>query len=318
MPDLAQRCAWSTPRVGTRPASWSTCCISTAREQPRAARADPGRAAAFHASLRRAGTGRLHHGGPAACRASRAAAAGRGQIDLPAILRRLPPDMPLALEVPMTSLAREIGPEAVARRAREAADRLLNHRRTTTWSPDARGQRRCPRPHPASSPSPSPARCRRRRTTRRCRSPSPSRSNSTQAAFEAGATLAHLHVRNDDGTPTSDPARFARTSGRPAAPLPRHDPAILDRRPLRRRQGARRDAGAQAGHGLARHGLVQFPDPGLRELARPGRLACRRDAGARRQARGRGVRPVDDLQGGRAGDRPARSRARCMSSSSWA
>ena len=23
----------------------------------------------------------------------------------------------------------------------------------------------------------------------------------TQAAFEAGATLAHLHVRNDDGTP---------------------------------------------------------------------------------------------------------------------
>jgi uncharacterized protein (DUF849 family) len=32
---------------------------------------------------------------------------------------------------------------------------------------------------------------------------------STQAAFEAGATLAHCHVRNDDGTPTSDPARFA-------------------------------------------------------------------------------------------------------------
>jgi 3-oxoadipate:acetyl-CoA acetyltransferase len=32
---------------------------------------------------------------------------------------------------------------------------------------------------------------------------------STQAAFEAGATLLHAHVRNDDGTPTSDPARFA-------------------------------------------------------------------------------------------------------------
>jgi uncharacterized protein (DUF849 family) len=31
---------------------------------------------------------------------------------------------------------------------------------------------------------------------------------STQAAFEAGATLVHLHVRHDDGTPTSDPARF--------------------------------------------------------------------------------------------------------------
>lgn len=33
---------------------------------------------------------------------------------------------------------------------------------------------------------------------------------STQEAFEAGATLAHCHVRNDDQTPTSDPKRFAR------------------------------------------------------------------------------------------------------------
>ena len=33
---------------------------------------------------------------------------------------------------------------------------------------------------------------------------------STQAAFEAGASVAHLHVRNDDETPTSDPERFAR------------------------------------------------------------------------------------------------------------
>ena len=33
---------------------------------------------------------------------------------------------------------------------------------------------------------------------------------STQAAFEAGATIAHCHVRNDDQTPTSDPERFAR------------------------------------------------------------------------------------------------------------
>jgi 3-keto-5-aminohexanoate cleavage enzyme len=34
--------------------------------------------------------------------------------------------------------------------------------------------------------------------------------DSTQAAFEAGATIAHVHVRNDDQTPTSDPERFAR------------------------------------------------------------------------------------------------------------
>lgn len=33
---------------------------------------------------------------------------------------------------------------------------------------------------------------------------------STHAAFEAGAAIAHCHVRNDDQSPTSDPARFAR------------------------------------------------------------------------------------------------------------
>ncbi len=32
---------------------------------------------------------------------------------------------------------------------------------------------------------------------------------STHAAFEAGATLLHAHVRNDDGTPSSSPERFA-------------------------------------------------------------------------------------------------------------
>jgi len=33
---------------------------------------------------------------------------------------------------------------------------------------------------------------------------------STHEAFEAGATLVHAHVRKDDGSPTSDPERFAR------------------------------------------------------------------------------------------------------------
>jgi len=32
---------------------------------------------------------------------------------------------------------------------------------------------------------------------------------STQQAYEAGATLVHIHVRNDDETPSSDPQRFA-------------------------------------------------------------------------------------------------------------
>lgn len=33
---------------------------------------------------------------------------------------------------------------------------------------------------------------------------------STQEAFEAGASIAHCHVRNDDQTPSSDPEKFAR------------------------------------------------------------------------------------------------------------
>jgi 3-keto-5-aminohexanoate cleavage enzyme len=32
---------------------------------------------------------------------------------------------------------------------------------------------------------------------------------STQEAFEAGATIAHVHVRDEDESPSSDPARFA-------------------------------------------------------------------------------------------------------------
>lgn len=32
---------------------------------------------------------------------------------------------------------------------------------------------------------------------------------STHEAFEAGATIAHCHIRDDDGKPTSDPDRFA-------------------------------------------------------------------------------------------------------------
>ena len=33
---------------------------------------------------------------------------------------------------------------------------------------------------------------------------------STHQAFEAGATIAHIHVRNPDESPSSDPALFAR------------------------------------------------------------------------------------------------------------
>jgi 3-keto-5-aminohexanoate cleavage enzyme len=59
---------------------------------------------------------------------------------------------------------------------------------------------------------------------------------STHEAFEAGASIVHAHVRNDDETPTSDPEKFARAEGGGRDPLPRHDRAAVDRRPVRRGQ----------------------------------------------------------------------------------
>ena len=46
---------------------------------------------------------------------------------------------------------------------------------------------------------------------------------STQQAFEAGATLVHLHVRNDDGSPTSNVERFAQALDG----IRRHCPGIV-------------------------------------------------------------------------------------------
>lgn len=50
---------------------------------------------------------------------------GEGEIDIRAILRRMPQGIPLGLEVPMTAATAAEGPEAVARRVRQAAERLL-------------------------------------------------------------------------------------------------------------------------------------------------------------------------------------------------
>ena len=60
-----------------------------------------------------------------------------------------------------------------------------------------------------------------------------------------------------------------------ARALPRHDRAVLHRRPLRGRARARRHAAAPARHGLADGRLEQLPDPGLRQQPRPGGLARR-------------------------------------------
>ena len=63
---------------------------------------------------------------------------------------------------------------------------------------------------------------------------------STHEAFEAGATLVHLHVRNDDGTPTSSPDRFARV----LEGLRQHCPGIIVQFSTGGRSGAGRERGA--------------------------------------------------------------------------
>ena len=50
---------------------------------------------------------------------------GEGGIDIAGILQRMPPGIPIALEVPMAGLTRTAGPEEVARRAREGAARVV-------------------------------------------------------------------------------------------------------------------------------------------------------------------------------------------------
>ena len=50
---------------------------------------------------------------------------GEGGIDIKRILSRMPQDIPMALEVPMTAVAAAEGEEAVALRVRQAAELLL-------------------------------------------------------------------------------------------------------------------------------------------------------------------------------------------------
>jgi uncharacterized protein (DUF849 family) len=62
---------------------------------------------------------------------------------------------------------------------------------------------------------------------------------STQAAFEAGASIAHCHVRDDEGRPTSDPERFARLK----EGLERHCPGMIIQLSTGGRSGAGRERG---------------------------------------------------------------------------
>lgn len=64
---------------------------------------------------------------------------------------------------------------------------------------------------------------------------------STHEAFEAGATLVHLHVRNDDGSPSSSLERFAEVQ----AGIRRHCPGMIIQFSTGGRSGAGRERGLQ-------------------------------------------------------------------------
>lgn len=63
---------------------------------------------------------------------------------------------------------------------------------------------------------------------------------STHEAFEAGATIVHAHVRNDDQTPSSDPEKFARLK----EGVERHCPGMIIQFSTGGRSGAGRARGA--------------------------------------------------------------------------
>ena len=70
---------------------------------------------------------------------------------------------------------------------------------------------------------------------------------STQEAFEAGATIVHAHVRNDDQTPSSDPEKFARLK----EGLEKHCPGMI----------IQFSTGGRSGAGTARGGMLPLkPD----------------------------------------------------------
>lgn len=62
---------------------------------------------------------------------------------------------------------------------------------------------------------------------------------STHEAFEAGAAIAHCHVRNDDQTPTSDPEKFARLK----EGIEKHCPGMIVQLSTGGRSGSGRERG---------------------------------------------------------------------------
>ena len=75
---------------------------------------------------------------------------------------------------------------------------------------------------------------------------------STHAAFEAGAALVHVHVRNDDGSTTSDPDKF----GRFLAGVRKHCPEMI----------VQFSTGGRSGSGKERGGML-YHRPDMASLA---------------------------------------------------
>ncbi|MDE2446545.1 MAG: 3-keto-5-aminohexanoate cleavage protein [Alphaproteobacteria bacterium] len=70
---------------------------------------------------------------------------------------------------------------------------------------------------------------------------------STQESFEAGASIVHCHVRDDEGRPTSDPERFARLK----EGIEKHCPGMI----------VQLSTGGRSGAGKARGGMLPLkPD----------------------------------------------------------
>jgi 3-keto-5-aminohexanoate cleavage enzyme len=70
---------------------------------------------------------------------------------------------------------------------------------------------------------------------------------STQESFEAGASIVHCHVRDDEGKPTSDPERFARLK----EGIEKHCPGMI----------VQLSTGGRSGAGKARGGMLPLkPD----------------------------------------------------------
>jgi 3-keto-5-aminohexanoate cleavage enzyme len=75
---------------------------------------------------------------------------------------------------------------------------------------------------------------------------------SVQQSFEAGASIAHCHVRDDEGRPTSDPERFRRLK----EGLERHCPGMI----------VQFSTGGRSGAGKARGGMLPLK-PDMASLA---------------------------------------------------